>query len=185
MERRKESREWIYVLIGIICIIVTVVSIVLFLLQGSTKTITSGEVEVSESVACEVEGISYPFFKYDGSKSKSIKVNIMFDGDKFETINLIYRLDYDSTEQVEHSNNENHAAMNFSFEADSLGVDYFDAHYSNLGDTAQMTLYAGARELNGVTAKYFLLDGVTNYTRDTITKKYNSQGLNCVIKNKS
>ena len=186
MERNnKQNREWIHVLIGIIRIIITVVSVVLFLLQGSTKTVSTGEVEIAESVTCNGEGIFYPIFKYDNSESKSIKINAMFDGDKFETISLVYKLNYNNSEQIKQSTTENHIAMNKSFDADSLSADSFDTHFSNLADAAQMTLYAEAKELNGVTAKYFLLDGVTNYTKDTMTKKYNSQGLDCVIKNKS
>ena len=184
-KNRKSDYRWIYALIVVGCVVVAVVLIILFLLQGNIKTTSNSEVEVSESVACEGEGIFYPFFRYDNSKNKSIKINVVFNGDKFETINLIYKLDYDDAEQIEQSNAENHAAMNKSFADDSLGVDSFGAHYSNLDDGAQMTLYAKAKELNGVTAKYFLLDGVTNYTRETLTKKYNSQGLDCVIKNKS
>ena len=184
-EGKKQNREWIYVLIGMICIIVTVVSIVLFLLQGTVKTVSRSEIEVSESVVCEGEGLFYPLFRYDNSKGKSIKINVVFDEDRFETISLVYKLDYDNTEQSKQSSVENHAAMNKSFYEDSMEADSLDVRYSNLGDAMQMTLYAEAKQLNGVTAKYFLLDGVTNYTRDTITRKYNSQGLDCVIKNKS
>ena len=185
MERRKENREWVYVLIGIICIIITVVAIILFLLQGNTKTVSRGEVEISESVTCEGKGIVYPIFKYDGSKEKSIKINVLFDGEKLEKISLVYQLKYDDSKQIEQSSAENHAAMNKSFEADSLGADALGVRYSNLSDAMQMTLYAEAKALNGVTAKYFLLDGLNSYTKENITKKYNNQGLDCVIKNKS
>lgn len=185
MKEGKKNRRWIYILIGLICFFVMIVFIILFLLQGNTKTTSRSEVEVSETIICESEGIVYPIFKYDNSKHKTILIKVLFNDGKFETINMVYKLDYDDIEQVKQSNNENHAAMNKSFAADSLGPDSFMAHYSNLENAAQMTLYAEAKELNGVTAKYFLLDGVTNYTKDSITKKYNNQGMDCVIKNKS
>ena len=183
--KSKKDHGWIYVLIGLICVIVSIVSIILFLLQGDTKTTSGGKIEVSETITCEGDGIFYPLFKYDNSKRKTILIKALFNDDKFETINLVYKLDYDNIEQAKQSNNENHAAMNKSFAADSLSADSFEAHYSDLKDGAQMALYAKAKELNGVTAKYFLLDGVTNYTKDNLTKKYNDQGLNCIIKDKS
>lgn len=184
-QEKQQNREWVYVLIGIVCIIVTVIAIILYLLQGSTKTISGGEVELSESMACEGEGFFYPMFKYDNAKSKSIKINIMLNDDKIDTINLIYELGYDDAEQIKQSSAENHAAMNFSFEDDSLGPDALRAHYSNLEKASQMALYAEAKDLNGVTKKYFLLDGVNSLTKDNIAKKYNELGMNCEIKDKS
>ena len=184
-QSQKQNREWIFVLIGIICIIVAVIAVILFLLQGNIRTEGSGEVEMTESVVCEGEGVSYPLFRHDSSNSRTMQISVLLGDDKIDTINLVYKLDYNSFDESKQSSAENHADMNRSFSEDSMGPDSLGATYSSFDDGMQITLYAKAKELNGVTAKYFLLDGVNSYTKDNIVKKYNGLGLNCEIKDKS
>lgn len=185
MNKEDKNKNWIYLFVGVICIVVVVVLVVLLFLQGDTKITGEGEVTMSESISCEAEDFWYPFFTYDNSNSKSIKINILFDdNEKMETISIVYRLGYDDEMLAKESKAINHAAMGKLFEADSIMVDSFESRYSDMGDAMQMDMYARAKEINGVTAKYFLLNGSNNYNRDTLTKNYNDKGLNCVILNK-
>ena len=186
MEReREDNRRWICTLGGIICIVVALVLIALFLIQGNKKiTNTGGDVTRTESMTCSADGLLYPFFKYDNAKRKTLKINIVLNDNKLDTISLVTNLYYDSAEQIEQSSAENHAAMNLSFYANSLVADSFDAHFSSLEDAMQMTLYAKAKDLNGVNAKYFLIETVSGYTKGTLENNYTNQGLSCVIKEK-
>lgn len=179
----KKDYAWVYVLLGMVCIIILIIVWLLYLLQGDTRTTSESEVIRSEAIACDGEGMLYPFFDYDGSNSKMVKINAVFNDDELDTIALTVKLYYDDAGQIERSNTNNHAAMNKSFASDALGADSLDAHYSNLQDAMQMTLYARAKDLNGVTSKYFLADGISNYSKDALTRYYNDRGLNCVVKN--
>ena len=185
MKEKSEKRDhaWVYVLLGIACIIILVIVWLVYLLQGDTKTTSEGEVIKSEAIACEGEGMLYPFFDHDGSNSKTVKINAVFNDDKLDAIALTAKLYYDDVRQIERSNTNNHAAMNESFASDALGADSLDAHYSSLQDAMQMTLYARVKDLNGVTSKYFLADGVSDYSKSALTRHYNDRGLNCVVKN--
>lgn len=185
MSEESRSKKWIYFLVGSVCVVLVVVLVILFFLQGDTKITGEGDVSVVESITCEAEGLWYPYFSYDNSNSKSIKINALFDNrDKLDTISFVYRLGYDDSSMAEQSSASNHAAMAKWFEEDSLGVDSFEIRYSNMGDAMQMEMYAKAQEINGVTAKYFLLNGSNGSNRDALTKNYNDKGLNCVILNK-
>lgn len=182
---KKANRNWIYLLIFSICIVVSVVLVILFLLNGSSKIEGVGEIETTESVVCEGDNISYPLFDEDDATKKTIKINILTNHKKLDTISLIYSMKYASNEAAEKSSVNNHIALNRSFTDSSLGADSFDARFMNHDKEMQMTLYADAKKINGVSAKYFLIDSTKDMTINTLTKNYNSQGLDCVINNKS
>lgn len=185
MSEVNNQKKWIYFLIGIICIVFVVVLIILFFLQGDTNIVGEGEITIAESFTCEGEGLWYPFFTFDNSNGKSIKINVLLDDkSKLDTINLVYRLKYDSKELSERSEAINFASFGKSLASDSLNAESFESRFVDMEDAMQMTLYAKAKELNGVTAKYFLLNGSNDLKRDTLTKIYNDQGLSCVILNK-
>ena len=184
-EEKKGDKKWLYYLIGIICFIVVSVTTIMLLLQGNTTISGGGEVLTPESLTCKAEGLWYPFFSYDNSNNKSIKLNILLDDKgKLNTISLEYRLKYDSSELIDKSKAANHAALNLSFGNNSLSPDSFEARFSNMGDVMQLDMYAKVGEINGVTAQYFLINGTNDLKRDTLTKNYNNQGLNCARLNK-
>ena len=172
-----------FVLTALICIFVSFVLIIISFLLGNKKVTSSdGDVSVSESMTCSKDGILYPFFKYDNSKKKSLKIDIILKGDKLYSINLVAGLYYDSVEQIKTSNNENHAALNQSFSDNSMESDSLKANFSSFDDSMQLSLYAEANDLNSTNAKYFLMGPVSKYSKDKITKELNSRGLDCVIK---
>ncbi|MBO7718370.1 hypothetical protein J6S37_02655 [Candidatus Saccharibacteria bacterium] len=177
------SNRWIYVLAVFLGTVIIFVLIAFFLMNGSGKIInTEGDISVTESMVCSENGIIYPFFTYDNSNSKNIKINVVFKDDKLDTISLIASLYYSTAEQIKQSSASNHAALYESFYADSMSADLFDMHFSTLDDAMQMTLYTDAKKLNGMNSKYFLIDSVSGFTKEKLKKEFNSHGLNCVIK---
>ena len=184
-EKDKENQKWTYILMAVICLIIILVPIILLLLQGNREiTNSDGEVSVIESMTCSNDGIIYPFFKYDNSTKKSLKINVVLKDNKLDTINLVAKLYYGDKEQIKQSSAENHIALNESFYADSMDTDSFNANFSYLNDAMQMTLYAEAKDLNGMNAKYFLIETTSGYTKDVLKKDFNKKGLNCILKEK-
>lgn len=181
--RKKKDKKWILILLGIICIVIAFVLLILFLLQGNTKTISEGgSIEPTEAITCTSDEVVYPFFKSNDAKSRSMKINAIFDNDKLDIITLTYKLEYDDAKQAEQSSAENHAALNTSFYDDSMSADSFDAHFSVLKNSMQLSLHAEAKEITGTTAKYFLIDNVSgNHKKESLTKILNSKGLDCII----
>ncbi|MBR2795855.1 hypothetical protein IKE13_02300 [Candidatus Saccharibacteria bacterium] len=180
---REGNYRWIYILIGMIFIMVAVVLIVLFFLQGNEKIVSKGDdVEAAESITCSNDDYFYPFFRYNNSREGSVKISVVFNDGKLDSVNLVARLYYDGAEIIEKSRVENHIAMNNNFYENSMDADSLGAHFSALDDSMQMTLYAKAKQLNGVNAKYFLIDSAGGYTKEMLVDNYNKQGLNCVIR---
>lgn len=181
----KVKSGWFYYLVGVICVVLVVILVILFLLSGRITINTGADSSTVKSVTCEGEGLMYPFFTYDNAKSKSTKiVASMNNNDKLDSINLVYRMEYDNPKQVSESNAVNHVDISKQFAFDSLEYDSFNARFSDLNNVMQMTLYAENRELNGITAKYFLIDGTSVFTINELTKAYNGLGLDCKVYNK-
>ncbi len=182
MEEKSSSNQnynWIFVLLGSLLTIAAIVLVLLFLMQGKTTSIDPGsEVTTTESITCESTTTKYPILS--GGTLSNLKINAIFNNDKLHTISLTYKLNYGNNEAAKQGSATNHAAMNKSFSKDNLEPDSFDATYSILEDTFQMTLYAEAREINAISAKYFLLEDSSKYTKEILTKTYNEKGLNCL-----
>lgn len=181
--RKKKDKKWILILLGIICIVIAFVLLIIFLLQGNTKTISEGgSIEPTEAITCTSDEVIYPFFKSNDAKSRSMKINAIFDNDKLDIITLTYKLEYDDAKQAEQSSAENHASLNTQFAEDSLGADALDTHFSLLKNAMQLSLHADAKEVTGITSKYFLIDNSSgNHKKDSLTKMFNSKGLDCII----
>jgi len=182
---KKSDYKWICLIFGFVFIVVALILAVLFLMKGS-KTFTDDGVDYSmvESITCSNEEMIYPFFKYDNAKTRTIKINMILENNKMDKISLIVNLYYDDVKQIEHSSVENHAAMEQYFYEDSMNASAFDINFSSLDDAVQMVLNARAKDLNGINAKYFLIESVAGYTKETLIKNYNNQGFSCVIKEK-
>lgn len=182
--KEKKNHSWIFVFIGVILILSAIALIILFLLNGSSKSIFGGSnVDVSDSLVCSSDEVSYPFFAYDNSKSKSMKINATFNDDKLDTIFLTYVLEYDDSEQADKSSTENHIALNKQFYDNSLNTDSFDAHFSAINNTMQMSLYAKAKEINDTSSKFFMLeDSNGSNKKELIVKSLNNHGLSCIVK---
>ena len=180
--RKKNKSSW-FLIIGIGLLLVAVILAIYFFLRGETK-VTGGwpEPETSESLSCEIEGLAYPLFKYDNSNKETTKVDVIFDDDKLKTISLVQQQYYDNSGEIERSEAENHAAMNLRMQDEGLGPDALEMNFARLTDSLKMSLYADAEKINGSTVKYFELDGVGKYDRNTIQMAYEQKGFDCVVK---
>ena len=178
-QQPKNDHNWILVLLGSLMVVAAIVLTLLFLMRGKTTTVDPGtEVTTTESVTCESTTTIYPIIT--GGHLISFKINAIFNNDKLDTISLTYKLRYEDAEAAKQGTANNHAAMNKSFAVDSLGPDAFDATYSTIDNTNQLSLYANAKEINAVNAKYFLLEDNSKYTKSVVTKTYNEKGFNCL-----
>lgn len=184
-EKRRKNRRgktnW-PATIGTTLLLTAIVLIICFFLQGETK-VTNNDVavEASKSLACEVEGVQYPFFDYDNSTKKTTKINAIFNGDKLDTISLIQELYYNSSDEIVRSEAENHAALNLKTQGEGLGPDAFGANYAKLSDRLKFSMYAKAEQLKYETVKYFELDWVESgtYNLPTMEKIYTEKGFDC------
>ena len=147
--------------------------------------ITSGDsTSIKPNVLnCESNSIDYPFFTYNNSNSKKLKINLIFSENVLKTIALEYTLSYSDKTEIIASEAHNHAAMNLSFYADNLDSDEFNAKYTKFTNSMRMTLYAKNVDIDETTTKYFLIKNTDNeeIPKDFFEYKanYEKQGFNC------
>lgn len=180
----RKNYSWLWALVGIIFVVVIIVLVIIFLLRGEVS-VSKPETDTyaASAIACDGEGIAYPFFAYDSSTSKDIKVNMVFRDDELETISLTYKIYYDSENVIDQSATDNSIAMKRHFNQDGLGMDALGMKFSRLTDATQMTLYTGAGVLNGIAKKYFLIDDdMANYDKNSLYELYVKKGLKCESK---
>ena len=206
---RKKNLKWLNVLMGCLLIVVAIVAILMFFMQGQSNfTQSDGETEKVISLVCEGDNINYPIFDSDKDdkieeneksdkdnvstsnsdnrkdknekKTSELKINMVMDGDMLNTISFVYKQFFDNKNAAENATVRNEAAMGEAFSADKLSLDTFSRNQSNLGDASQLSLYAERRQLSSQTAKYFMLeDAAGSYRKDSLTKVYKSKGLKC------
>ena len=99
----KNKKTWL-VAVGILLILISVISIILFLLNGQTiVTGQNGGITKSASLTCEGSNISYRFLSYDDTKSKNAKITASFNDDRLNAISFAYTLYYDNPRTIESS----------------------------------------------------------------------------------
>lgn len=184
-KNNKSKNRWIFFLVGILCIVVAIVLLILYFMQGKiTITDHGGEIETTESITCISNKVAYPYFKEDDAKKKDLKINAIFNDSKLDTITLTYQLDYDDEVQAEQASAEHHAELNKKFYEDSMNADALGTHFSVIKGTMQLSLRAESKEITGVTSKYFLIDNTSgNHKKDSLVKIFSNKGLNCTINN--
>ena len=189
MEEKKIKKKFgnrsTFILIGMGFVVLAAALVIMFLLNGNvTVDNAPGDAIMTKSLVCESTQTAYPFASYDNSDNKNMRINVIFVNENVDRISLIYKLYYDDEEAIRTSETMNHANINTSFAADGLDVDSFGATYASLDDMMQMTFTASGREINEISAKYFLLeDSAKRYDRESMAKLYNSKGLDCIINN--
>jgi len=180
---KKSGTNWPLVMVISFFLTVTV-SIICLLLQGETKVTRDWpEPKTSISLVCETEGRLYPFFVYDNSTKKTTKINIIFKDNVIYAASLIHELYYNTSEEIEKSEAENHAAFNLKTQGEGLGPDIFEANYAKLSNRLKMSLYAKADIINFETVKYLELDWgeSENYNLETVRKIYESKDYHCTV----
>lgn len=172
----------VFSLMGVICIIAAVVLIAIFMLRGETTSIDSGSIETAQSLACKGDNLIYPYSEGIDAEKRSLKINVILNNDELSSVSLIYKIYPKDASAIQQNTTNLHIAVNKSFGESGLGTDALGATYSSLADSVQMTFYAEARSINGVTAKYFLLENTSgNYVKDAIMQAYSNKGLSCIL----
>jgi|GEM_PF-3201104 len=179
-----KDHKWIYYLVGLLCIAVAAVVAILFLLNNGKSVSNQGEtIETVQSISCTGKNIPYPYVEANETDEQSIALDFILNNDKINTASLTYQL---TTEpgSVEKTTTNITIAINKSFAKDGLEHNALNATFSSLSDSAQMILYAKAKDITSATAKYFLLENANGkHDDDTIVKVLEEKGLSCKVNN--
>lgn len=177
----RSNRRW--VLFG--SLVFALVAIILWVSLFSTKRTENGEkkVEISkvESMTCEGAETIYPFFEFDKSTKKSLKVTATIEENKIRSISLQYMLYYNDSELIEQSEAENRAAMNLAFSKKKVDANKMNATYAKLSDAFRFGIYKTAEEMTEAERDFFLLDGVESNDIAILSQRYNQLGMNCTV----
>ncbi|MBR2795886.1 hypothetical protein IKE13_02460 [Candidatus Saccharibacteria bacterium] len=176
MVKKNKTHDYL-ITTGIIAIVLVIILLIFFLLQGQTKI--SGKYPddyISEALVCSQSDLTYPFYEYNNSTSQETKIISIFENDKIANISLVQTLFYNDYDSAFQSEARNHASMNYSF--DDLGPDALNARYSIDNEKMQMTLYAESKNLDYRTYKYFLLNVAPNSLQD-LMNHYEKRGFTC------
>lgn len=183
MTDKKKNRKAVWLTIfGIILVIISIISIILFLLHGQT-TVTGQNSETvisSESITCSGENIPYQFLSYDNATKKTAKVTTSFNNNEFNAISLSYTLYYNDTKSIESSKTINSAELNIFYGKDGLPSNSFSKSFYSDNEKVVISLYADTADFNDKTSKYFIADGLgKNSSPESFIKTYEAQGFRC------
>ena len=182
LKAKKSKNTNSAIIIGTIFAAIIIVLLIL-LMRGTTTTTGTYPNNVSgTALNCVKKNYLYPFFRYDKSNDKEIKINAIFSQDKLNSISLINTLHYTAESDIIGSEAHNHAAMNKSFGA-ALGPDALGASYAKLTDAMKMSLFAKQDDVNAESARFFLIntDGDFPQTLADYRQNYEKQGFSCEI----
>ena len=172
---KKRFTNW-DLLIGILLIVASVVLIIWFFLKGEvTVTGSYPKPETSDSITCIGADIPYPYFRTDGVSKTIINVTGVFEDDKLSTISLIYSIYYSNPNDVNRNIAVNQANINLATQADGLGSNIFNIHFSEFSD-----------HIDARSSKYLMLNSALEhdtYSKSLVEKIYTKQGLDCIVKN--
>ncbi len=181
-ERNKGRRfgRSIYYLAALIFAIILVILVSIFLFSGDVSVNNNdGFSEKTQSLTCEKNNALYPFLAGIDDEG-TIKINVVFDKKTLDTISLVYKIYYDDKAQIERSEVQSRILMNENFNNDNLGTEALGSVFSALKDAMQLSLQANSDEINSITAKYFLLDGLNGmYSRKVVMEHYINEGFDC------
>lgn len=184
----RDNKKNIWMLsIGIFLIIVSIISITIFLLKGQT-TITgqNGSVISSESLVCESENQNYQFLSYDHAIRKTAKISALFNNNELSSISLLYALYYSDSELIETSRTINSAQLNVFYSKDGLPANSFSKSVSSSNATVIISLYADKANFNNKTSKYFMADNLGEKSSpEDFEKLYTEKGFTCRDNNNS
>ncbi|MBR3132095.1 hypothetical protein IKG33_01640 [Candidatus Saccharibacteria bacterium] len=177
----KRNRRW--VLIG--SIVFALIAIVLWIALLSPRKVETGErkTEISkvESMACEGSDTIYPYFQFDNSTRRNLKVVATIEDNKIRSITLQYMLYYNDSELIKRSETENHAAMNLAFAKKDVDGTKMNATYAKLSDAFRFGIYKTTEEMTTAERDFFLLDGVEGDDIAILSQRYNQLGMNCTV----
>ena len=176
----KSKKTWL-ITAGILLILISVISIILFLLNGQTVvTGQNGGITRSTSLTCEGDNIPYHFLSYDNAKSKNAKITASFNDDKLNAISFAYTLYYDDLKTIENSKTINSAELNIFYGKDGLPANSFSKSLYSDDEKVVISLYANASDFDNKASRYFIADGLDkNSNANAFLQTYKSQGVKC------
>lgn len=136
----------------------------------------------SSSLTCISGDIKYPFFEYDNSTKKQLKIIASFFDNSLKVITLNYELNYDDVNEINRSEAQNHAAMNISFGKNGFSTDAFNANYTKMSDSFRFSLFTEGSNINSNSGRYFMMN--TEELPTTLQQYktfYSGVGFRCVI----
>lgn len=180
-EKKKKSVPTWPIVIMIMVALVLVATVLIIQMQGTTTTSGSfPEPESTESITCTNDSEVMSIFDASGATSKKTRVVAIFEKGKLDHISVTYSLSYDSVGAIKDSSNINQNKINLATQNEGLGADIFNLHFSKLSSSLEITMYAEAKDISNVSAKYLMLDQASgSYSETNIKKIYTSQGFKC------
>ena len=167
------------VISGVAFIIVAVVLLFLFLLQGETKT-TGGwhGAETTESLSCKANNLPYPIYESNNVSNSTTQINAIFNSSILDSISLLRKTNYANADIAKIENDALMAAMDTNFGKNGMKAFALNATFSTDINTAQMSLYVKQDGLNNKSMKYFMLDKLPTKI-DDYQKAYQAIGFKC------
>lgn len=176
--KKNVNSGWL-VAIGLLLVAISIISAVLFLLNGETKVTGnwSGS-ETSESLTCKGSNIDYPVFSSDRVNSET-KINAVFNGDTITSISLLRQETYNNAREAKVQSDSHEFDLNSSFANNGQKAYALNANFSINETRIQMSLYASGNDLSNKTAKYFLLDVLPSGGVNAYEKQFKNKGFVC------
>lgn len=185
MDNKRKTSKWL-VPTGLVLIFVAIIMMLVFLLKGQTTIIGEYDGQKNtETLVCESNDLAYSFFAFDGSDSKSLKINAIFNESTIQSISLVYKLNYHDGDTQYYSESRNHSEMNQYFSKDGMKPDSMNAKYSAINNALQFSIFVDRNDITSKTIKYYMLNNVYNVEKLSIKEAaeyYNKKGLGCKIK---
>lgn len=165
--------------VGLSLIFVAVILLILYFLHGET-TIEKGYLGIdgSDAFSCSANDVDYFFTDSPQSFGNTVTINAIFLNDELRNIFIIYSLLYAEEIDSLHGTSRLGIAMDKEFGKNSINPDNFNATYSTHDKRAQMTMYAKADEINTITGKYFMTNGIAK-TYQVMLNEYINAGFEC------
>lgn len=159
-------------------VLIALVLILLFLLKGETSTTGQyPENDKSETLACTIEELKYPFLTDGSIVGENATVKMIFTDDNVDAVSFVLRVIYSSNSAAHVGSARLHADMNTSF-GSTLGPDALGARYTVDGNVSQLSLYGKKTDINSNSRKYLLINNEI-FTKQEFAKNYVDQGFKC------
>lgn len=178
----RNKKSVCFTIIGMVFVMVSVLLITLFLLNGHNTIIEqNGNIIVNgESITCSGENMPYQFLSYDNAVKKTVKITISFNNDKFNAASLFYALYYNDSKIAESSKIVNSNGLNVFYSKDGLPSNSFSKSLYSDNEKAVISLYADISDFSNKTSKYFMADGLgKDSSPSSFEKIYETQGFKC------
>lgn len=165
------------------CFVVIAIVLLFYVFMKGEVSVTGKNPGVTKNVslACQANGLTYPFLEYDYTNDKIIDINIVFDDSNIvESIFLMQTMRYDTEKKAIDSSVQNSVFMGSKLGKDGFNTDDFAVTFTHSDKTMTMTLFSTAANLSDLSNKYFLAEGMDERSSlDDFLKHYENKGFVC------